>query len=60
MERTVSLEGIPEPVARAIEMMAEAARNRERRKTQADRAPIELPVWHLGIQGKLRREDYYE
>jgi hypothetical protein len=59
-ERQVSLEGIPEPLARAIEVMVQAARKLGTIRERNDRQRVELPVWNLGIKRPLRREDYYD
>jgi len=60
-ERRISLDGIPEPVARAIELLVESARKvatvgGPRKESQR----VELPVWNLGVKQTLRREDFYD
>lgn len=59
-ERQISLDGIPEPMIRAIEIMAETARQLAANDRRDVSRPSELPVWNLGIKGPLRREDYYD
>ncbi len=59
-ERQVSLEGVPEPIARAIEIMAQTARKLAANGGPQPRGRVELPVWYLGIEQPLRREDYYD
>jgi hypothetical protein len=59
-ERQVNLEGVPEPIARAIEIMAQTARKLAANDRRKERPRVELPVWNLGVKGPLRREDYYD
>jgi hypothetical protein len=59
-ERQVSLEGVPEPIARAIEVMAQTARKLAAVSSRKEQPRRELPVWNLGVKGPLRREDYYD
>lgn len=59
-ERQISLDGLPEPIARAIEMMVQTARKLTGNGQQAPCPRVELPVWNLGISGMVRREDYYD
>ncbi len=59
-ERQISLDGIPEPMIRAIEIMAETARQLAAEGRRNEPPTSELPVWNLGIKGPLRREDYYD
>jgi hypothetical protein len=56
--RQISLEGVPEPIARAIELMVQSAR--ELAGQRAANRKVELPVWNLGIKQPLQREDYYD
>jgi len=58
--RQISLEGVPEPIARAIELMVQSAREFAARRETPNRKQVELPVWNLGIKRPLRREDYYD
>lgn len=57
--KNISLEGIPEPMARAIEFMVETARNVATTSSQPKPSRVELPVWNLGVKKTLRREDFY-
>lgn len=60
-ERQVSLDGVPEPIARAIEVMVQSARKLAAPSTAKNGKRRELPVWSLGIkQAVLRRQDYYD
>lgn len=59
-QRQVSLEGIPEPMANAIEVMVQAARKLAANGAKKERPRAELPVWNLGLKRPLRREDYYD
>lgn len=60
IERQISLEGVPEPIAHAIEVMAQSARRLAANGDKRETANIELPVWNLGVNQPLRREDYYD
>ena len=60
-ERQISLDGIPEPIARAIELLAESARRVSAIGSRdEENRPVELPVWKLGVKQPLRREDFYD
>lgn len=59
-ERHISLEGLPDAMARTIEVMVQAARNLAASDRRKEMKHIELPVWNLGIKQPLRREDYYD
>lgn len=59
-ERMISLDGIPEPIARAIALLAESARKVAAlggRRSENQR--VELPVWNLGVKRPLHRDDFY-
>lgn len=59
VDRQLNLDGVPEEVARAIEVVVQATRKPQPSSPSEGPRPIELPVWKLGLVGKLRREDYY-
>ncbi len=59
-EKQISLEGLPDAMARAIEVMVQAARNLAANDRRKETKHIELPVWNLGVKQPLRREDYYD
>jgi hypothetical protein len=59
IERQISLEGLPEPMAQAIEIMVASARELARRNVKPGGALPKLPVWKLGAKAPLHREDYY-
>lgn len=60
IERQISLEGLPEPMAHAIEVMVQSARQLAANGSKRDAALPPLPVWNLGVKQPLRREDYYD
>lgn len=58
--RPVDLGGLPEPIARGLEVVAPMARNRTGRPEPTAGTAPELPVWSLGVKGDLSREEIYE
>ena len=58
--RSVDLEGLPEPQARAIIAEVEFLRRVAAEKKAAKAPPPELPVWPLGVIGRLTREEIYD
>jgi len=58
--KVLNLEGIPEPIARALEVVAELARQMARRPKEQTRTAPELPVWTLGVIGPLDRDAVYD
>jgi len=58
--RTLDLGGLPEPIARGLEVVAEMARTMAPTPEEkpAGRLP-ELPEWPLGVIGPLGREEIY-
>jgi hypothetical protein len=58
--RSIDLEGLPEPQARAIAAQVEFLRRAARAKGAAKTPPRELPVWRLGVIGSLTREEIYD
>jgi broad specificity phosphatase PhoE len=55
--KALELEGLPEPIARALEAVAEIARKiAGQQGGPAEKAP-ELPELHLGAVGSLTREE---
>jgi hypothetical protein len=57
--KILDLDGIPEPIARALEVVAEMARTLSvQQPSPVDKAP-DLPKWQLGIKGSLTREEIY-
>jgi hypothetical protein len=59
-EQQVSLEGLPEPVARAIEVAVRLARTLTGNVGRERRPTAELPKWNLGVKGTLRRAEIYD
>jgi hypothetical protein len=58
--RTLDLAGLPEPIARGLEVVAEIARKIA--ATQAEKPTGQLPnlpTWPLGVIGTLDREEIY-
>jgi hypothetical protein len=54
----INVEGLPEPVARAVAAMVQAIRE-EIAKDQK-KVPGELPVWRGMVIGSLTREEIYD
>ena len=58
--RTLDLGGIPEPIARGLELVAETVRHiTQAPRKMGDTAP-QLLVWPLGIVGNLTRAEIYD
>jgi len=58
--KTLDLEGIPEPIARALEVVAQMARTIAERPQPEGIVGRELPVWPLGVIGALSRDEIYD
>jgi 4'-phosphopantetheinyl transferase EntD len=58
--RSIDLEGLPEPQAQAIAAQVELLRRAAAAKKAAKTPPHELPVWPLGVIGRLTREEIYD
>jgi hypothetical protein len=58
---SLNLEGIPEPIARGLEVVAEMARvmSKFQENPAKSDAILELPSWPLGVIGELGREEIY-
>jgi hypothetical protein len=54
----INVEGLPEPVARAIEAMIQALR--EQLAKDQKKEPADLPVWPGTVIGSLTREEIYD
>jgi hypothetical protein len=54
----INVEGLPEPVARALEAMVQALR--EQLAKDQKKEPGELPVWPGTVIGSLTREEIYD
>jgi hypothetical protein len=52
---TINVEGLPEPVARALEAMVQAVR--EQLAKDQKKAPSGLPVWSGAVIGSLTRDE---
>lgn len=61
---TIDVSDLPEPFARAVQAVAETFRRQLAMNppatAQEPRKPTELPVWSLGVTGKLTREEIYD
>jgi hypothetical protein len=57
--RTLDLGGLPEPIARALEVVAEMARKIAGQQTGPAEKATELPELYLGAVGSLTREEIY-
>jgi hypothetical protein len=55
---TVSIEGLPEPVAAAVVQMVEALRTQFAGAPRAHK-PVELPRWPGKVLGSLTREEIH-
>lgn len=60
IHQQISLEGLPEPVARAIEVAVEMARQMSNIKRESSQPVPPLPVWDLGVKEPLTREAIYD
>ena len=58
--RTLDLRGLPEPIARGLEVVVEMARNLTEVPEPINDPERELPVWPLGAVDPLTREDIYD
>jgi hypothetical protein len=56
--KTINVEALPEPVARALEAMVQALR--EQLAKDQKKAPRKLPVWSGTVIGSLTREEIYD
>jgi hypothetical protein len=60
-EQQLSLDGIPEPVARAIEVVAQMARSLAATNNGLRREELsELPKWDGSVIGTLSRSEMYD
>jgi len=59
--RTLDLEGLPEPIARGLEVVAEMSRKLFvlQKSEHGASTALELPHWPLGVIGTLTREEIY-
>jgi len=56
--KTVSVEGLPEPVVAAVVQMVEALRAQFTGGSEPSE-PVELPRWPGNVRGNLTREEIY-
>jgi len=61
-QRTLDLAGIPEPIARGLEVVAEQARRLTGQTNNDDgkRSRVELPVWNMKLHGEVTRQNIYD
>jgi hypothetical protein len=57
--RTLDLGGLPEPIARGLEVVAEMARKMTAVENKPTGKMPDLPAWPLGVTGTLSREEIY-
>jgi len=57
--RAINLEGLPEPIARGLEVVAEMARKMAVLQGKPAAPVADLPAWPLGVMGNLTREEMY-
>jgi len=58
--RTLDLGGLPEPIARGLEVVAAMARQMATPQEEKPTGLLpELPAWPLGVIGPLDREEIY-
>ncbi len=57
--KTISVEGLPEPVAEAVVRMVETLRSQFAEKPESP-TRVDLPRWPGKVFGNLTREEIYE
>ena len=57
--KTISIDGLPEPVAAAVVQMVETLRRQFTAKAEP-RPQVDLPRWPGKVLGHLTREEIYE
>ncbi len=57
--RTINVEGLPEPVVRAMEIVVETVRQ-QLNVDDRPRSRLQLPVWPGKIIGPMSRTEIYE
>jgi hypothetical protein len=57
--KTSDLGGLPEPIARGLEVVAEMARRLAGQEAGPTASPPDLPEWPLGVVGTLSRGEIY-
>jgi hypothetical protein len=58
--RVISVEGLPEPFVRGLELLVQAVRGLTRPRDEKRQPPPKLPVWSLGVKGRLTRDEIYD
>lgn len=60
-KKVVSLEGLPDEVARAFELMVDTWKKKEaRQKGHARRGSVAFAVWPGTVKGNLNRREIYD
>ena len=55
---TINVEGLPEPVVRAVEAMVQTLR--EQLAKGEKKEPVDLPLWRGTVIGSLTRDEIYD
>jgi hypothetical protein len=55
---TINVDGLPEPVVRAVEAMVQTLR--EQLAKGEKKEPVELPLWRGTVIGSLTRDEIYD
>jgi len=59
--QSINVEGLPEPIVRAVEVMVQALREQlTKEQKEETKEPPELPVWPGTVIGFLTREEIYD
>ena len=58
--KSINVEGLPEPVAQALQHVVKALRQELQSQQPQKRQKVDLPVWEGTVKGKLTREEIYE
>ena len=62
VQHTLDLTGIPEPIVRGLEVVAEQARKLtgQTNNDDVERSRVELPIWNMKLHGEVTRQDIYD
>lgn len=58
--RTLNIDGVPEPVAQALEAVTDLARRLAGTTPPTPSRTVDLPVWTLGVIRPLTREEIHD
>lgn len=59
MMKSIDVEGLPEPVALALDTVVQTLRSQLAKTTASPNRKVELPRWPGTVTGTLRREEIY-